>query len=384
MNPKILLVSIAIVILAACGSSNKFQATHAEDRALFSAINAINKKPNNEKALGDLKILYTKSVERHEEAVDVYKNSNDEAKWDKILTELNALQHIYNSLQATPGSFGIVKPKNYLRDIEEVKNAAAEDYYSRAQTLIEQGGRENSLLAWDYFKRANSYVNGYKDVARQIRDAYERSIVNVVINPIQEDNIFFPTNSWDGVPDLRYRPQEYQDQLVRELGGRTASYTAARFFNERDVRREKIQVDQEVSMRWRNIRPLSSAPRQYTRQASNSVEIGKDTTGKPVYKTVYATVYITENNFAVEGDLEYRVTDLNTRATIDNGVLHDQVSWLDNSATYSGDSRALSAQDWQMINNRTGFNQPTKADVMNTLMKKIYPDLKRRIQNAIR
>lgn len=383
MKPRILPLLIGVMILAACGSSRKFQASYTEDKALFAAINELNKKRPSDKAYSDLKILYQNSVARHEEAIEVYRNSGDINRWDKMLDELGALQHIFNSLEATPGSFSIVKPKNYLRAIEETKQLAAEDFYARAQDLLKDNTRESSLEAWNYFKRSDSYVNGYKDVTRQIKDAYERSIVNIVINPIEEDNVFFPTGGWDGVPDLRYRPQDYQDQLVRELGGQTANNYPARFYNDRDVRRNNIPVDWAVSMRWRSLNPLRSMPQQFTRQVSRSVETGKDSTGKKLYTTVYATLYITQNSFSVQGDLEYRITDVQSRGTIDNGVLHDEVNWTESSATYNGDSRALSQEDWAMVNNRNGFNQPTKSEIMNTLMRKIYPDLKRRIQQGI-
>ena len=385
MNSRILPLLICFVVLASCGSSKKYQASYSEDKPLYAAINALKKKPGNERARDDLKILYKKSVERHEESIDVYKSGNDEQRWDKILSEYYALQHIYTSLEATPGSFGIVKPKNYLRDIEDTKVLAAEDYYTRALDLLEDNTRESSLMAWQYFKRSNEYVNGYKDVAKQIKDAYEKGIVDVVINPVEEDNVFFPTGgNWNnGFPDMRYRPQEYQDQLVRELGGRSASYYPARFYNDRDVRRDQIVVDWEVNMRWRSINPIRSNPQQLTRKVSKSVESGKDTTGKPTYTTVYATLYITQNSFMVQGEIEYRINDIASRTTIDNGSVRDEVNWTESTATYSGDSRALSQDDWIMVNNRNSFNQPSKADVMNTLMRKIYPDLKRRIQQSV-
>lgn len=372
------------MVVSSCGSSRKFQANYAEDKPLFAAINELNKRPGNEKAQNDLRVLYAKSVERHEDAIEAYKSGNDENKWDKILQELNALQHIYNSLQATPGSFSIVKPTNYLRAIETAKTDAAEDFYVRANNRLAENDREASLQAWHYFKKTASYVNGYKDTDKRIKEAYEKSIVNVVIGPIEEDNVLFSrSGSWNNFPDFRYRPQEFQDALVRDLGGRSANYVPARFYNDRDVRREDIKPDWEVAIRWRSINPLQSVPRQYTRQASRSVENGKDTSGKTVYKTVYATLYITENNYAVQGDLEYRITDITKRVAIDNGYVRDEVNWLESSATYTGDSRALSQDDWMMINNRNGFNQPTRGDVLNSLMRKMYPDLKRRIQQGI-
>ena len=107
--------------------------------------------------------------------------------------------------------------------------------------------------------------------------------------------------------------------------------------------------------------------------------IGSDTSGKPVYKTVHATVYVTQRSYSVSGNLDYRIVDAQSKENIDYGLIRDDVSWTESRATYSGDSRALSQEDWYMINNRNGFNDPSRGDVLNSLLRKMYPDLRRRI-----
>ena len=374
---------MAAIILISCGSGKKFQATTSEDKSLFKAINELNKKPQNVRAQNDLQILYNNAVIRHEDAIEAYRAGTDEHRYDKILNELNALQHIYNSLQAVPGSFGIVKPKNYIREIEDTRNEAAEVFYVKGNDYFVMNGRENSLQANAYFKKSNDYVNGYKDVQELMKQSYDRSIVYVVINPIEDDNIYFSgLGSW-GSTDFRYRPQDYQESLVRDLGGQSANYVPAKFYTDREIRRNDVDVDWEVDIRWRNIDPLRTTPNQYTRQVSKSIEIGRDTAKKPIYQTVYATLYITQRSYSVRGDLEYRITDLNERSTVDQGLVSDDVNWSESSATYTGDSRALSQDDWNLVNNRNYNNNVSRGDVLNSLMRRLYPDLRRRIQQSI-
>lgn len=382
MKGRILLTIMAAMILISCGSGKKFQATTSEDKALFKAINELNKKRPSSKAESDLKILFENSVNRHEDAIEVYRAGNDENRFDKILSELNALQHIYNSLQAVPGSFGIVKPKNYIREIEDTRKEAAEVFYVKGNDYFAIDGRQNALQANAYFKKTNEYVSGYKDVQELMKQSYERSIIYVVINPIEDDNIYFSgLGSW-GSMDFRYRPQDFQESLVRDLGGQSANYVPAKFYTDREVRRNDVDVDWEVDIRWRNIDPLRTTPNQYSRQVSKSIEIGRDTAKKPIYQTVYATLYITQRSYSVRGDLEYRITDLNERSTVDQGLVSDDVNWSESSATYTGDSRALSQDDWNLVNNRN-YNNLTRGDVLNSLMRRLYPDLRRRIQQSI-
>lgn len=378
---KFIGVVLAGLILVSCSTSQKFHASVNEDKPLFAAINELNKRPGNAKAQQDLKDFYKVSVDRHENAIAAYRNSNDERRWDKIINELTALQNMYSSITATPGTATLLTPKNYFQDLQTAKEEAAADFYREGNALLEREGRQNTLEAYEAFKKANKYVKGYRDVDNLMKDAYERSVINVVINPIEDNNVFF-SGSTGWTNDFNYRADDYQQSLVRELGGRNGNSNAVRFFTDRDAYRERIEADWIVDVIWRDINPIRSMPYQYNRQASKSVQIGSDTAGKPVYKTVHATVYVTQRSYTVRGDLDYRITDAHSKSNIDYGLIRDDVSWTESYATYSGDSRALSQEDWYMINNRNSFNNPTRGDVLNTLMRKIYPDLRRRIQQA--
>lgn len=378
---KIIGVFLATVILISCGSSQKFHASVSEDKPLFGAINELNKRPDNSKAQKDLQDFYKSSVDRHEDAIAVYRQSNDERRWDKIIAELNALQNIYTSITSTPGTSSLVQPKNYFQQLQNAHEEAAADFYSEGNALLEKEGRENSLQAYQAFKKADKYVKGYREVETLLKESYERSVINVVINPIDDNNVFFSGgNNWKN--DFNYRSEDYQQSLVRDLGGKNGNSNAVRFFTDRDAYRDRIDADWVVDVNWRDIDPIRSTPYQYNRQASKNVQIGSDTSGKPVYKTVHATVYITQRSYTVRGDLNYRIADVQTKNDIDYGVIRDDVSWTESRATYSGDSRALSQEDWYMINNRNDFNNPSRGDVLNGLMRKMYPDLKRKIQQA--
>lgn len=380
--PRILTILVLLtgIFLTACRSSQKFQAAVAEDKPLFAAINELVKHPDNAKAQNDLRYFYQQTTGRHEAAIAAWRNSTDDKRWDKILNELNALQHIYTSVQAVPGAFSIVQPKNYIAELQATREEAAENFYRTANEVLTREGRESSLEAYTLFTKVNSYVNGYKDVEKLTKEAYAKSVVDVVVNPIEDDNIFYTT--WNNT-GLRYRPEDYQESLVRELGGRNANRVPARFYTDRDARRENIDADWVVDVRWRNVNANTSMPYRYTRQVSRSVKVGTDTSGKAIYKTVYATLSISQRTITVQGDLDYRINDIVHKENVDQGMLSDQISWTESYATYSGDSRALSGEDWAMIRNRSFDYGPSKSDVMNSLMRRLYPDLRRRLEQAI-
>lgn len=369
-------------LLISCGSSKKFQAAVPEDKALFNAINDLVKKPDNPKAQDNFTFLYKQTVDRHEDALNAYASGQDMGKWDKMLRELNALQQIYNTLQAVPGNLGVSRPTSYLSRIESVKASAAEDYYQRAAALLKGGGRNNALQAYDYFKTANGYVTGYKDVQTRMNAAYDSAIVEVVINPISEQGLYYANNSSSSA-DMYYNPEDFQMALVRDLGGISASKAPARFYSSSQAATQNIRSDWDLNLLWKQVETPHGTSRQYSKEVSKQVEAGKDSAGKKIYQTVNATLYISEEVYMANGALQYTMTDAASGSVLGQDVLADQVSWTQRRASYKGDSRALSEEDWAMVNNRD-FVLPVKGQVMNGLLDKIYPVLLQRIEAMVK
>lgn len=372
-------MSLGAVLFTACRGTMKFQASFTEDKPLYTAVNELIKHPDNAKAQQDVKNLYALSVDRHEQAVAVYRTSTDETRWDKMLREYDALQQMYTSAQSAPALLNFVQPHSYLQQMQDVREEAAAYYYEKGNRLMAANSRDQNLQANEAFGKASRYVNGYKDAKELMARSFERSVVNVVVNRIENDNLFF--NTW-GNTGFRYRPEDYQESLVRGLGGRNANIVPARFYTDRDADRENIDPDWVVDIRWRSVDANGSVPYQFNREVSRSIQIGKDTTGKPVYKTVYATLHITRRTFTVNGALDYRVSDIINNKNVDQGLLTQNLSWDDSYATYTGDSRALDDHDWLLIRNRSSNFGPSREEVLNSLMRKMYPDLRRRIEQA--
>ena len=80
--------------------------------------------------------------------------------------------------------------------------------------------------------------------------------------------------------------------------------------------------------------------------------------------------------------MEINITDLATRKNIVYNTFREDYRWEQEHATYNGDSRALSANDWAIINN-SYYNEPRKEDVLNELYRKLYPQVKNKISYAV-
>ena len=169
---------------------------------------------------------------------------------------------------------------------------------------------------------------------------------------------------------------------MRDLGGTDNSRYPARFYTEWQARRDNIKPDWVVDLRLRNLDIPYPTSYNYRRNASAQVQVGTDTSGRPLYNTVYATVNITRLSFIARADMEVNIKDLTTGRNINNNSYREDYRWEEERGTYTGDSRALSTRDWDLVNNY-GYNTPSKEQVLNELYRKIYPQVKNNITYAV-
>lgn len=374
MNRIFTLIAIAVT-LASCASS-KFRAPSGEDKPLFAAINELIKHPDNAKAQNDLRYFYDQAISRHENAAVTYKNSNDPNRWDRIINEYNALQAIYKATQAVPNATAYVQPKSFLTELESAREDAAEYFYREGHKSYGEQSRNGDLRAHEFFKRANAYIPGYKDALQLSKDAYESSIVNVMVGPVrEEDPLFF--REWDD--ETRYRSDYYQDALVRELGGKTAAYTSARFYTDYEASKEGVRPEWVLEVEWDRISPFTGIPSSSSRSLSKKIQVGKDSTGKPVYEMATGTLTLYNRSVTVNATIDFRLWEVYSKRTIQTNSVSERVEWNEQYATYNGDKRALSDEDRALLRRRNFDRGPSKTQVMDALMRKMFPELRSKI-----
>jgi hypothetical protein len=372
---------IIAALLTSCGSSKNFLERKDEDKALQDAVKKLNKSPDNADALGAVPILYNNIQLAHAAKINSYKSSKDVARWDKIISEYSQLQSAYTAIINSTPAFRLVTPKSYETELLESRQNGADEYYALGQAALNEGSREDSKIAYNYFKKAEKFIPGYRDAKLQMANAYENAIVNVVINPV-EDNSFFFNTGW-GNAGYNYSNEYFQQTLVRELANQNTDRYPARFYTDWEARRDNIKPDWVVDLRLRNMDIPYPINNTYTRQASAKVQSGKDTSGNTTYQTVYATMNITRSSFTARGDMEVTIKDLATGRNISYRTYREDYRWEQEKASYSGDSRALDANDWNIINNTNFNNTPRKEDILNELYRKIYPQVKNNILYSV-
>ncbi len=377
----ILQILVLAVLLTACGSNKSYLERTDENKALFDAVKRLDKKTTDEDAQEAVPVLYKNVLSNKLDRIKSFQSGSDLGRWDKVIGEYNDLQEIYNAVINSPAAFKLVTPRNFNTELLETKQAAAEEYYLQGQAFLTKNGRDNAKKAYSYFKKTDRYMGGYKDVQDKINEAYESAIVDVVINPVQ-DNSFFSNTGW-GNSGLNYSNEYFQRTLVRDLGyANNNSNYAARFYSDWEAQRANISIDWMVDLRLRNIDLPQPYSNTYHQNRSAQVQSGTDTSGKPVYRTVNATLNVNRMSFTARADMDVLIRDFETGRTISNRNFRENYQWQEETATYSGDSRALSSQDWAVINN-SNIYAPRREQVLEELYRQLYPQVLNNIKYAV-
>ena len=378
---KILLFSAVVAFsFSSCKMNKDFLNRTDKDKVIFDIVKTLKKSSTDEKAVAALPVVYPQVQQMHLDRINIYKKNTDLGRWDRIIEEYSILQSMYDAITGVDAANRLVLAGNYVNDIYFTKESAAADYYQRGDYLMQSSDKNDAKQAYGYFKKSNDLVPGYKEAKSRMDEAYRNAIINVIINPVV-DNSFFSNNGW-GNYGITYSNQYFQQTLVRELGGKYSSIYPADFYTDAEARSDNVEPDWVIDLLLRNMdipRPLTS---KYSRNVSKEIEAGKDTSGKPMRKVIYATINITKKYFTARAQMDITITDAYRRKNISYNTYTASYDWQQEYASYTGDSRALSNEDWALINNKT-YNDPRKEDVLNELYKRLYPQVKNTITYAV-
>jgi hypothetical protein len=377
---QLLAIAATLLILASCKTSKDYLSRGDEDKTLFDIVKKLNKRSSDQDAVKALPEVYARVQQKHLKKISSYSNNKEITRWDKIIDEYSTLQNMYDAITNATAAYNLVTPVNYQNEMYDAKQQAATAYYQLGTTLLQSNYRDDAKKAYNYFKKADKWVPNFSDAKLKMDEAYQNAVINVVINPVQDNSFFFNTG-W-GNTGYNYSNEYFQQNLIKDLGGTYASRYPAKFFTDWEARRENIQPNWVVDLTLRNMdipRPITN---NYSRNASQQIEAGRDTSGKIIYKTVYATVNIVRQSFTARGQMDVNITDVASRKNISYNTYNDDYTWQQEHATYTGDSRALSNSDWALINNNR-YNEPRKEEVLNELYRKIYPQVKNKIAYSV-
>lgn len=366
------------LLLTACSPTKQIEKRYTpDDKLVFDLIERLKKNPNDAEAAKQLPEAYEQAAEvRKNINSNTFNNMNEGDRWIEISKQLLVAQQLYSEIKGSPVISKIIpNPWDPTIKIQEAKQKAAEEYYNQGQQYLTYNNRPYARKAYDMFVKANSAYPNYKDVQEMMEQSKLLATIKVVVNQVNYDN--YGWNYWG------FNNDYLQYKITRDLNN--SSYRDVKFYSEDEARRLNIRPDRIVNLTFTDLYIGQLFNDRYSIDRSKQIEVGQTKTNppQPIYETVKATVYVTRRVLQSRASLECRIYDWASNRNILFDRFPDNNTWKDESARYTGDKRALEQSDWNLINNSSNINPPSRNELAQRLIDNCYNQLLSRIRNGV-
>jgi hypothetical protein len=383
MKPKLYLTILALLSITAfsCKTASKLYEKGNYTEAVELAAKKLQKDPDDPKLLNIIQNAYKIAVEDHESRIRNNAESSNELKYEWMYNEYASLQRMYDAIYRVPQVYNLVKPMDYSSylvtyaekagDIREQRGEAFMNAYSSSKS----GAKQNFRSAYREFQAALGFKRGNVELTQKLNEAYDLAVTNVVILPLQQQGGYVYSNYIVGGNNL-------DDQLIRNLQYSSGS-EFVKFYSAWDARSNRIRVDQELDMRLVSA-DIGRYDDDQTRRRVTKEIVVKETVYKPdsvvrEYAKVHADITTVRRSMHSRALLQVSVRDEDGR-WIWNDDFNGYHNWSTEFATYTGDGRALSDADRQLIDRKKEF-APSDNEVMKCMLDQILNDAQYRIRN---
>jgi hypothetical protein len=88
---------------------------------------------------------------------------------------------MYELIHSSPAALEVIpEPKNYYKEIGEIRQKAAEETYDAGIESMMRGTRTDSRVAYQYFSEANAFVPHYKEVVEMLDKSEDEAMLRIV------------------------------------------------------------------------------------------------------------------------------------------------------------------------------------------------------------
>lgn len=366
----------ASILFISCKTASKLYEKGNYDQTVELAAKKLQKDPNDSKLLDIIQSSYRYAVNDHESRIRSNSESNNELKWEWMYNEYASLQRMYDAIYRSPSVFNIVKPVDYSSYLVTYSEKAGDVRYNRGLSFMQHSDKQSFRNAYCEFQAAQKFKPGNVDVLKKMNEAYEYAVTNVVILPMEQQYGGFRYSSYNN------SYQNFDEQLVRNLQYNSGN-EFLKFYSDWDARSRNIRADMVVDMRLSTMSIGRYYDDRSRRQVSKEVVI-KEIVYRPdsivkVYGKVYADITTTRRTMHSDAMMQVNVRDA-SGGWLWSDNINSNHSWSTEFATYTGDVRALSESDKQLVDRRQE-QQPREEEIIRCLMDEINNNTLYRIKN---
>lgn len=358
-----------------CKTASKLYEKGNYDQAVELAVKKLQKDPNDSKLLDIIQSSYRYAVNDHESRIRNNSESSNELKWEWMYNEYASLQRMYDVIYKVPSVLNIVKPLDYSSYLTTYSEKASDVRYNRGLAYMQHYDKQSYRNAYREFQSASHFKPGNRDVVQKMNEAYDYAVTNVVILPMQQYG-GYSYGSYSGGAN------NFDDQLIRSLQYNSGN-EFVKFYSSWDARSQNIRADQVVDMRLATINIGRYHDYNTSRRASKEIVV-REIVYRPdsivkEYGWVYADITSTRRTMNSNAVLQVNVKD-NDGRWLWSDNFNGNHNWTNEFATYTGDARALSESDKQLMNRRQEYG-PSENEIMKCMIDQINNDALYRIKN---
>ena len=378
MKGKIYSLLIIIVLTAgmiACKTASKLYDKGNYDEAVDLAVKKLQKKPGDGEMRALLQNAYRFAVEDHENRIRNLSDNSNELKWEWIYNEYASLQRLHDAIYRSPEAFNIVRATDYSSYLNTYSEKAAEVRYQRGLRWMDKNDKLSFRNAYNEFQAALGFKPGDFTIKTKLDEAYANAVVNVVVMPM--DNFNYRYSSYH---DYEFR--NIEKELLRNLQYQNNN-RFVKFYSQWDAGSRNIQPDQLIDFRFNTMNIGRVRDERSTREVSKDVVI-REIVYRPdsivkVYGKVTAKITTTRRTMHSDGNLLVNIRDDNGRWMWNDNLRGDH-NWTTEFSTYTGDERALSENDKQLVNRRQE-NPPQEEEIIRCIIQEINNNLYNHIRD---
>jgi len=367
--------TVLSLFVFSCKTASKLYEKGNYTEAVELAAKKLQKDPDDQKLLDIIKNSYSYAVNDHESRIHSLSLSTNELRYESMYNEYLSLQRMYDAIYKVPSVLEIVKPFDYSEYLVTYSQKASNVRYDRGIAFMQRYTKKSYQDAYREFQLALRFDAGNRDATIKLNEAYEYAVTNVVILPMQQQGGYvYSSYSVGG--------NNFDDQLVRDLQYNSGNQFV-KFYSAWDARSQNIRIDQEVDLRIVTMDIGRQYDNRTTRKVSKDIVV-KETAYKPdsvvkEYAKVNANIITTRRTMNSSVQLQVNVRNAEGR-WIWNDNVNAVHNWSTEFATFTGDERALSDADKQIVNRRHEF-APPETEIMRVLLESVNNDAQYRIRN---
>ena len=349
------LLIVSCIFFLQCNSAKKIPGHAGND--FERLIKKLEKNPTDEKTFESIGSVYKKEQQQHLAKIEMLEKDRSVLNTELILKEYIALQQLYSSLQSVPGLSNRIELLNYSDKIETCKKNLIKELTEEADYYLKRGDKFSCRKSYLDLLKLQTYqpVNMIDDKLRQSLDC---ASLNIAIAEPAIDNRFSHYNIEIG--------NFYQTLLSALQTNKSLPF----------IRIESVnpQTDESIRVRFTQFEIGVVTKDNNSRDVVNNQPYTsggrRGTTGTAPSA---ATITTTRVNSLSVADLQIDIQ--NTKGTvITTQEFNARHEWNNEVNTYSGDRRALTANDRAQLRNPVK-NPPTENEIVNDLLSQLTEKL---------